>query len=299
MQFIACLLFTLQLFVPASTELAEATTSQSTAQRLAVRTLPSQSFGTQVSTEFEKDSKPPERAVSDFNPDGLTLGIAIGTQPMTLRRFGTGTIVMNDIPLKSFGSQAEISSKVPPEEPLLDGLQHWGVQDAGRSELPMEPRVESKNIPEKDTITMSEAMVPHSAAEHEAATSTPSSSSKELLPPNSQNERILGSPMPLQHFGKGTAVPNLDVGWHLAWEAPATDSPGALRAASEGRAGRSMSASIQERIGTEADGVADVMSSFKPILELGRYATIAICIACLAMHLCRSQQIEAKQLLPA
>jgi len=307
MQFIVCLLF-------ATFRLGSANTAS---QRLTLGAIPAQTFGTQVDTEYD-ESLPVTREVSEADSDGLTLGITIGTQPMTLRRFGTQKIVMTDVPLKRFGAQVDLPSAVLPEEPLTDGVQTWGSQDSSEaSQLPIEPAFDNKlqhfgsqglevsNIPveprvepDQQPITMAEAMAPHSKVGHEQA--QPSIVLSEAPLRHSWNDRIVVSEVPVSHFGKGDAVADLDLSWHLAWQPRPADSTGALRASNGGRAGRSKSGDAQEQMAVESDNEKEILPSFEPIVEVWRYCAFAMCIACLAMHMCRSQQLEAtKPLLAA
>lgn len=304
MQFIVCLLF-------ATFGLASANTAS---QRLTLGAIPAQTFGTQVDTEYD-ESQPVTREVSEADSDGLTLGITIGTQPMTLRRFGTQKIVMTDVPLTRFGAQLNVPSEVLPEEPLTDGLQRWGSFESAQlpiepsfdnklqhfgsqglavSDIPVEPRVE----PDQQPITMAEAMAPHSQVGHEQAAQS-SIVVSEVPLRHSWNDRIVVSDVPLSHFGKGTAAADLDLSWHLAWQPRPADSTGALRASNGGRAGRSKSGGAQEQMAVEPENEKEVLPSFEPIVEVWRYCAFAMCIAVLAMHMCRSQKMEARPLLAA
>lgn len=311
MQSISCLLFMKLGLISATAEVVHAATSQLTShrnKRITLRTLPAQTFGRQVDTEYDESIAPEKREVSEVDSDGLTLGITIGTQPMTLHRFGTQKIVMTGTPLKSFGAQVQVPSTLPTEERLADGLQHWGSQGPEVSELPfeapltlqgppghqpiamskaMEPPLTLQSAPDQQPIAMSEAMVPGSNAEHEKR-NQPSIVLSEAPLRNSWNADIIVSEKPLRHFGDGAAAtnPNVNPKWHLAWEASITDTTGTLRHANLG----SRSGGTQERIAAEPVDETEEEPSFERIVDFWRYAFFAVCIACLAIHTCRSQK---------
>eukprot|EP00746_Dinoflagellata_sp_MGD_P162093 gnl/MRDRNA2_/MRDRNA2_89504_c0_seq1.p1 gnl/MRDRNA2_/MRDRNA2_89504_c0~~gnl/MRDRNA2_/MRDRNA2_89504_c0_seq1.p1 ORF type:complete len:320 (+),score=69.45 gnl/MRDRNA2_/MRDRNA2_89504_c0_seq1:89-1048(+) len=319
MQCIVCLLFVKLVLVVGTAEVVDAASSQFTSQRITRGMLPTQTFGSQIDTEYDEViSKEEKREVSEVDSDGLTLGITVGTQPMRLRRFGTQKIVMSEQPLKSFGSQVATLSEVPSEERLADGLQRWGSQVSEPSEVPMEPLYgklrqwgsqgpEESQLPpeplamhqiarETKSITMSEAMVPHS----EAAIEKPKESSivlHEAPLRHTWSNDIIVSEQPLKHFGRGAAstdpLPNPE--WHLAWEASVVDAP---HAANPGRPGRLKSGAAQQQIAAEPhDDQAE--PSFEHLLNLWREAFFVMGVALLAIQMCISQRTQAKPLLRA